>query len=501
MLPLGLLLVLRYAWVMDDAYVYARYADNAALLGVGLVYNAGEFVEGFTSPLWMLWVLAGRLMHVPLAVWWFGSGALLYALTWHTMVRVDAALAAGRPRVGLALGFLGANYAVASWFTSGMETGVVQAVAVGYALFLVRPEARLGQVLVGLSVVVRPELVPAFVLAVGYVAWTRGAPRVALAIGGALGASWLVFRVYYYADLLPVTFYLKDATEPGQGLRYLVNAWGSYHLEVVMAVAVTSLVVARRRGLVVMGRERAAMVVVGLPVVVYAVRVGGDAMHFRYLAFPFCLLACATAGAVEAWLATRARARWVRPAIACGVVAGSVWMQPPQREVHALIGPGDPQQIAGISDPGWHRRREDLRATAWLDMPSEVARAYGSREFVYVGTIAEGWCVRAYRLLDRRVVHELGLTDGFLARVAIDEGRAGHKYGLRRLSYGLAYVVRVTPVPGVGMLRAAVEKGIAAPWIAENLAALEVIERKVFNKHSFAENVGLALTFPGPIVP
>lgn len=39
MLPLGLVLVLRHAWVMDDADVYARYADNA-----------GELVEGFTSP-------------------------------------------------------------------------------------------------------------------------------------------------------------------------------------------------------------------------------------------------------------------------------------------------------------------------------------------------------------------------------------------------------------------------------------------------------------------
>jgi hypothetical protein len=45
---------------MDDAYVYARYADNAAQLGRGLVYNAEEFVEGFTSPLWMLWLTLGR---------------------------------------------------------------------------------------------------------------------------------------------------------------------------------------------------------------------------------------------------------------------------------------------------------------------------------------------------------------------------------------------------------------------------------------------------------
>jgi hypothetical protein len=58
--------------------------------------------------------------------------------------------------------------------------------------------------------------------------------------------------------------------------------------------------------------------------------------------------------------------------------------------------------------------------------------------------------------------------------------------------------VRNTPEPGVGTLRAAVEAEFAAPWIADNLEVMQVVERKVFNRHDLLENV--ALTFPGPFV-
>src|SRR4029453_8880455 len=38
-------------FVQDDAYISWRYADNFAR-GLGLVWNAGEYVEGYTNFLW-----------------------------------------------------------------------------------------------------------------------------------------------------------------------------------------------------------------------------------------------------------------------------------------------------------------------------------------------------------------------------------------------------------------------------------------------------------------
>ena len=40
-------------WYCDDAFITLRYADNL-LAGRGLVYNEGEYVEGYTPPLWLL---------------------------------------------------------------------------------------------------------------------------------------------------------------------------------------------------------------------------------------------------------------------------------------------------------------------------------------------------------------------------------------------------------------------------------------------------------------
>ena len=41
------------AWLCDDSFISLRYAQNLAD-GLGLVYNAGERVEGYSSPIWML---------------------------------------------------------------------------------------------------------------------------------------------------------------------------------------------------------------------------------------------------------------------------------------------------------------------------------------------------------------------------------------------------------------------------------------------------------------
>lgn len=49
----GIFRAVRLRWVCDDAFLSFRYADNL-VEGAGLVYNPGEFVEGYTNLLWTL---------------------------------------------------------------------------------------------------------------------------------------------------------------------------------------------------------------------------------------------------------------------------------------------------------------------------------------------------------------------------------------------------------------------------------------------------------------
>ncbi|MEM7539558.1 MAG: hypothetical protein AAF639_45800, partial [Chloroflexota bacterium] len=46
-------IILRHAWMSDDAYITLRTIDNW-VNGYGLVYNVGERVQSYTHPLWML---------------------------------------------------------------------------------------------------------------------------------------------------------------------------------------------------------------------------------------------------------------------------------------------------------------------------------------------------------------------------------------------------------------------------------------------------------------
>jgi hypothetical protein len=54
----GLIYIFTYSWVCDDAFISFSYARNFAR-GLGLVYNPGERVEGYTNFLWTIIIAAG----------------------------------------------------------------------------------------------------------------------------------------------------------------------------------------------------------------------------------------------------------------------------------------------------------------------------------------------------------------------------------------------------------------------------------------------------------
>jgi arabinofuranosyltransferase len=57
LLVVFLYVLIRTAWVGDDAFITLRTVDNF-INGYGLVWNIGEKVQTYTHPLWML-VLSG----------------------------------------------------------------------------------------------------------------------------------------------------------------------------------------------------------------------------------------------------------------------------------------------------------------------------------------------------------------------------------------------------------------------------------------------------------
>ncbi len=149
----------------EDAFITFRYARNLAT-GHGLVYNPGEHVMGFTSPVWTLWCTLGTaLMHDP-ASWARAFGVLADVVT----LLVGGALLAG---AGVAtVGVAAFTWFFAAWpyfaavGVSGMETSACLALLVAAAAAVRGRRAGAGALL-GLLAWSRPEgLVAAVALAI-----------------------------------------------------------------------------------------------------------------------------------------------------------------------------------------------------------------------------------------------------------------------------------------------------------------------------------------------
>jgi hypothetical protein len=509
-LVIGLILTNHYAWLLDDAFVFFRYVDNWVELGNGLVYNRGEYVEGFSSPGWTL--LLAPLRFVGLDYWIIVRivGLASYATFWWMLVvlnRVlmrDAGVLGQVPPINFPLLYLGLAYAVLCYFTSGVEAPLVQVCAVAYALHLARPERRGPAIWVGLSPLIRPELALALVLVVGWrMLHERKIPWLVVGITATSMGAWLGVRVVYYAELLPNTFYLKDTTNWQQGWVYLHDTLGTYHAYVVaLGFGILALLL-NAKAAAPRGRTRLGMWLVAAAIALYFVRVGGDPRHYRYLAFPFCLSVAALGGIVELGVAKfapgAANPRYL--GFASAVLALYVaTLHPPQLSHHPALGKVRHVMVNGINDAAYHRQHTRLAISPWsFERVSRNAPApIDSEEFG--GVTSTSWCEWAYRLPQMYVVHNLGLTDAILARVEMRADRPAHKSGLQPMARDMEAVHRLyTAAPG--MYRLAASEGNAVDWMVRNLDTIDVIEAKMYNRHRLLENLRLALTFPPRIQP
>src|SRR5436309_9511779 len=214
LLLLGLAHMLTLWFVSDDAFISYRYARNLAG-GIGLVYNPGERVEGYSNFLWTLIaslvIRAGGRPEL-----WMPALGVVCSLA--TLGLVMAAMRRRGASPLLAGAILAANPAFAAYATSGLETAlftllVTSATLAAAALapgdsFRSRP--LLGSAfLLGLASLTRPEgaLVTACVvsLLLTLALLRRGSIRSWMAWAGAwlvVAGSHLPWRLAHYHCLL-----------------------------------------------------------------------------------------------------------------------------------------------------------------------------------------------------------------------------------------------------------------------------------------------------------
>ncbi len=310
--------LVRTAWVCDDAYITFRTVDNF-LAGHGLVWNVGERVQAYSHPLWLLLLISGC-----------STGADPYhvalALSFASTLGAAALLAFAHARTGagalLSVAAMFLSSALADYGTSGLENPLTHLLLAAFWVAYFRREVSARGVLVlallaGLGMMTRLDVALLFLPGLAAVLWrARRLRLVAVALAGMLPlVAWEGFSLVYYGTPLPNTALAKlGAGMPAgelavRGLQYLWNSLRTDPLTLTLVVAAATAAVARRRW-----RHLPLLAGVAL-YLAYVVKIGGDFMSGRFLTAP---LLCAIASLARHPL------DWRRPGVRVALVAALV---------------------------------------------------------------------------------------------------------------------------------------------------------------------------------
>ena len=422
-----------FALLGDDEFISMVYARQVAQHGQ-LVWSDGQRVEGFSNLLWTLIMavthflpLAERLAALPILL----LNVLLVPLSALLAASLAARMAGdlgGAPSTRAVAAIVAAsavllNFSYLNYAAAGSE-GPLAAVFLLLAWhFWERLSAGSRSawpvgVFLGLAALTRTELglFLCAVLAVValYPRWRQRALR-ALLITGAVVLAMTLWRIVYYGDVLPNTYYLKVYRFPHRwhnGLRYAVEflvGGGGVLLLVLGAVGV--------RG---SSTARIAALCAGL-FILYIAYLGGDALPLYQLYAPIFPVLVAPAAAGLAHVAARIEAQ---PHVA--VVLGAILLVVgTNADSHYYARALSVRRWKGIPNPPTPRIRENIILAKWLNVntPPEARIA------VFMAGALTYFC-------ERLAVDMLGRSEPHIARLPAGPGRVpGHN------KYDFDYVV------------------------------------------------------------
>ncbi|HLE04617.1 MAG TPA: glycosyltransferase family 39 protein [Anaerolineales bacterium] len=282
----------RYFVLFDDAMISMQYARNFAH-GQGLVWNAGgEHVEGYSNPLWVLVMAVFHLFPVPPPLMSLPVqvlSGLLLAFNLILVKKLAEELTAHKTVVGLVAVLLTAfYYPLNNWGLLGNEVALLTlfvTAAVWLAVSgLRRSEVSLGlYIMMAVGLLIRIDALVPFCAIWLYLALVdRRNRRKHLLWGGGLLVGVLlastVFRMLYYGDVLPNTYYLKMTGYPvllriARGLYVMIQFM--WHLNWVLLLFPFILFVVDR------DKYKALLIIVFIAQIGYSVYVGGDGWENR----------------------------------------------------------------------------------------------------------------------------------------------------------------------------------------------------------------------------
>jgi arabinofuranosyltransferase len=285
---LFLLLLVRTAWLDDDAYITFRTIDNF-LNGYGLRWNVANRVQAYTHPLWMF---AATPFAALTGEAYYSSILLSLIVSVATMALLLTRIATSLPAGAFVISALVLSKAFVDYSTGGLENPLTHLLIVGFfiveaSMASTRRRLLMLSGLAALLMLNRADIGLLVLPTLAVAAWRAGPRRIWLPVlvGMVPLIAWEAFSLIYYGFLVPNTAYSKlshGVPRPEilyQGFLYLLDSIGNDPLTLLLILgAVISPLVG----------VRSVTAPIGITLyLAYIVWVGGDFMGGRFLTAPF----------------------------------------------------------------------------------------------------------------------------------------------------------------------------------------------------------------------
>ncbi len=285
----------RYFSLFDDAMISMRYAWNLSH-GIGLVWNPGKWVEGYTNLLMVLWMSFVTLIfdNKSIAVLAIQISGIIFMLgNAYLAMRIAEHISLGESQQHRILLRLITFFCVLSyyplvyWSLMGMETGLLTFLLLLAILFVLKNAHEYKQnrlllpIILGLAYLTRPEsLVPAVII-LTYFYYSKRQKSLPVSHAFILGIVTLylmfplgktLFSWLYYGELFPNTYTLKIV---GMPLWHRIQNGLGFIMPFLSANILMMLLV--MLGLVVNFRpQKLLLVAIASAVICYQIWAGGD---------------------------------------------------------------------------------------------------------------------------------------------------------------------------------------------------------------------------------
>jgi hypothetical protein len=418
----------RFFSLFDDAMISMRYAKNLAE-GHGLVWNAGgERIEGYTNFLWVVYMALLHLLPVPtskISLLVQISAAVFLVINLWVISKIAGLVSNGsRLVVGAALVLTAFYLPLNTWSLQGMEVSVLTLV-VSTAVWLAfkqmachKPLLPLLYGLLGMSMLVRMDMTVPYMVILCFLLVADPAHRkkhvtwgVGILLLFLLGQT--LFRLLYFGDALPNTYYLKLTGYPtplriSRGLYVFLQFVGAMNW---MLFLIPFMYVWYRRG----DKRVALLLVLFVGQGLYSIYVGGDAWEWwggsnRYLciAMPqfFTLLSVASAALVGTLAGSSTTTSVAKQLLGVGAVLVCVL------STNMLTAPGTIKQLLLIDEP-LHVRdnetvvRDAFRIAAMTTKQARVAVVWAGASAYYADRVMIDLLGKCDRVVAHRPMHQL----------------------------------------------------------------------------------------------